>query len=214
MYNGDLVNKIYPVTKDWIVGEATWANWKDGSAWDAQEYLDETDFMTIPTGGGDFDSSKVVYETEDQDSLWESFDVTELVNSMKSSDRSNGFLFDFGAGDMTAMGRDYHSSEAANQDDRPKLVVEYEPVSIAAQGMKTKSSMVSTSVTSSALSVVVNQAGEYRLNLVDLRGKVISSNMIDGKRSHSLETSTLGAGMYVLAIEGNGIAVTETVVVK
>lgn len=207
-----LENNVYSVTKMWEPSKASWKEWKPGSSWEKGDEETE-DFMSIPAGGGDFDSATVVKESKDSDAYWESFDVTTMLKKMISG-TNNGFLFDYGMYDPTAAGRDYHSSQAGNQDDRPKLVVEFEETGIVSPKSIQNAGIVQLSSLGKNITVTVGRTGNYNAELCDLQGKVFSSVELQGSRSQQIGDESLAVGIYVIRITGDNLVYAQKIVVK
>jgi hypothetical protein len=90
---------------------------------------------------------------------WEEFDVTITVNEMLANQRSNnGFMFrckETG----TDLGITMHSSEASQQDYKPKLTINYTVTGIINQNIKAR----------------ITPASSYKVTVFNLQGKAINS---------------------------------------
>lgn len=206
------VNMLYPALKAWEVPSANWLEWKSGSPWENKGGPAE-DYMNIPAGGGDFDSSKVMMEIDDGDQFWETYDVSQVLPGMISV-VNNGFVLEYGLWDAAfAKGRDYHSNRASNVDDRPKLVVEVVGTAVIPHSVE-MNKMVSVQALGHSISLKVDKAGLFKADLYDSHGRNIITKSVSGYDLVNFDGVELASGVYLLQVSGTGFKMSKSVVLE
>ena len=129
---------LYTVTENWAENTVNWDN--------------------LPL----LSSSSITQCTNTNVPAWEEFDVTDAVKDMFANPKTNnGFLFrckETG----TDLGITMRSSEASQQEYRPKLTITYENTGIIQQKIQGK----------------ITPAKEYKVKVFNVQGKEIASCVI------------------------------------
>ena len=141
------------------------------------------------TGGGDFEAQALASSTNSAYNVWEDYDITSAVKNMVESGGNNyGFIFKFDS--MTPKkGVSIWSSEGSQEANRPKLTITYDP---PVEIIPIPKPMTNISV------------GPYKVSIVNLQGREITSFEIDDIAQLSQVKSTLSSGMHIVNIQTSG----------
>lgn len=205
-------NTVYALTEEWKADEALWTERKSGTNWDNPGGSSEEFDMWYDPGGGDWDTSSAVIEQQDGD--WETYDVKDIVTSMVNGSIENyGFILRPGSemGEFTE-GMNYHSSEASESSDRPKLILEVEGTAISDNPFKQNSGM-QMSVLSQSIQLEFTKMDSYKIAIHTAQGRVVYSGVFAGKEAR-IGTNGISSGVYFLSVKSSVGSISNRILIK
>jgi hypothetical protein len=215
----DYVCSLFVMSRAWNGSEVTWNNATSNEKWeqldlDTKFYdADLQDTIQYPGGGDRIFPCAAVAPLASVNHPWETFTITSAVQKyVKNPGSFHGLLLKPYLGNI---GRWYAASEHTEQDKRPKLIIKYSGTGIVSNPQFKIASENLVKVTPENVQVFIPLKREYRVSILDIKGRTIHSFNGIGETWHKVPETGLTDGMNILyATDGYSKIVQKFFVVK
>lgn len=202
---------LFTISREWNVSEVTWINADKDTKWENTDL--NTKFFSpgeqdtvISPGGGDYNPECIATTKYTELNKWEHHDVTNAMKEIiKDSDSFYGFLVKqlvyLRTRDLRSSGRVYNSSEAEEVDKRPKLTITYKSTSVVNNFLVNNlNNNILIRKTTEAFKIYVPFENNYRVTIIDLKGKRILSFNGNKKQWFEIPANSITSGMHIICV--------------
>lgn len=207
---------LHTLSKNFDVNEVTWDFAKSGLPWEKDE---ETSLIgqngEVIYGGGEYDPSLVVGNpgATSLGGAWESYDVTSIVKDILSGNAdNNGFVLKTFYNNSIL--KEYHSTEAENAEDRPKLELKFKSTGISFGKSRLLSNVVKMSQSNNVVSLLFNKNGNYNISVVNLSGRSVKNVSVSNGKALDLNTESFAKGVYLINVSADDVNLTRNFIIK